>query len=247
MRFTITEKIETVRRLKQIFIDMDADNIVKLAYEEFKDQMAVTTAFGYSGIILLSIIKKYAPEIEIFFIDTRFHFEETLKLRDKLLKEWKLNIKTIQPSFTESELENLIGKEPYKTNPDICCHYRKVEPLLRILRSKQVWLSAIRRDQSITRAEIESIEIDQRGVIKINPLYKWTRDDAWMYIRKYNLPYNLLHDQYYYSIGCKPCTSPVDEGGDERDGRWKDFMKLECGIHLYEKKDAKTSLNSNKR
>ena len=228
-----------IAELKREFEKKSVLEIIVRSHEEFGDKLAMTTAFGYSGIVLMSFIKDIIPELSIYFIDTRLHFEETLKLAEKIKKEWKLNIVYISTKYTEEELEELIGKEAYKTNPDLCCQHRKVEPLLRILKTKNAWLSSIRRDQARTRESIDVIEIDGRGTIKINPLHNWTREQTWMYIRKYDLPYNPLHDQYYPSVGCKPCTSPVDKGGDERDGRWRGMPKVECGIHTYKEKDEK--------
>jgi len=228
-----------IQELKRELENKDVTEIIVSAHEEFGDKLAMTTAFGYSGIVLMSFVKDIVPEMPIYFIDTRYHFEETLKLAEKIKKEWKLNIIYLSTKYTEEELEKIIGKEIYKNNPDLCCQYRKVEPLLSVLKTKDAWLSAIRRDQTRTRESIDVIEIDNRGVIKVNPLYKWTRDQTWMYIRKYDLPYNPLHDQYYPSVGCKPCTYPVDKGGDERDGRWRGMPKVECGIHDYKEKDKK--------
>jgi len=229
-----------IQELKGELKDKGVAEVILSAHEEFGDKLAMTTAFGYSGIVLMSFVKDIVPELPIYFIDTRYHFEETLKLAEKIKKEWKLNIIHLTTKYTEEELEKIIGKEAYKTNPDLCCQYRKVEPLLCVLKTKDAWLSAIRRDQARTRESIDVVEIDNKGAIKINPLYNWTRDQAWMYIRKYDLPYNPLHDQYYPSVGCKPCTSPVDKGGDERDGRWRGMPKVECGIHTYKEKDEKT-------
>ena len=232
------------KRISQLKSELEKKSIKEIiarSYQEFGEKLAMTTAFGYSGVVLMSIVKDIFPDLPIYFIDTRMHFEETLKLAEKLKKEWNLNIIYISSQYTEEEMEVLIGKEAYKTNPDLCCQYRKVEPLLRILKTKDAWLSSIRRDQAVTREFIDVIEIDARGVVKINPMYNWTKDQTWMYIRKYDLPYNPLHDQYYPSIGCKPCTSPVDKGGNERDGRWRGMPKVECGIHAFnnKKKDEK--------
>ena len=228
-----------IQELKGELKNKSVAEIILIAHEKFGDKLAMTTAFGYSGIVLMSFVKDIVPELPIYFIDTRYHFEETLKLAEKIKKEWKLNIIYLSTKYTEKELEKIIGKETYKTNPDLCCQYRKVEPLLSVLKTKDAWLSAIRRDQSRTRESIDVVEIDNRGIIKINPLYNWTKFQTWMYIRKYDLPYNPLHDQYYPSVGCKPCTSPVDKGGDERDGRWRNMPKEECGIHSYKEKDEK--------
>ena len=237
----MTINAKKISILKKEFEKKSVPEIIARSYEEFGDRLAMTTAFGYSGIVLMNMVRDIIPNLPIYFIDTRLHFEETLKLAEKLKREWNLNIIYVSTKYSEKELEKLMGKEAYKTNPDLCCNYRKVEPLLRILKTKDAWLSSIRRDQSSSRESIDVIEIDGRGAVKINPLYNWTRDQTWMYIRKYDLPYNPLHDQYYPSIGCKPCTSPVDKGGSERDGRWIGSSKIECGIHVYkdEKKDTK--------
>jgi len=208
--------------------------IVSIARERLGHRMMMTTAFGYSGIVLLSFVKDAYPEIPCYFIDTGFHFEESLKLYQKINLEWGLNIKVIRSMRSEENLLNELGQEGYKDNPDLCCYYRKVEPLMEIMKSDSVWLSAMRRDQSSTRAETQPLGFDGRGQIKVNPLYNWTKEQCWTYIRKYNLPYNPLHDQFYPSIGCHPCTRPVDEGGEERSGRWAGSEKIECGLHLPE-------------
>ncbi len=230
---------DKIIKLRNEFETLSIPGMLIQAKQEFGESLAMTTAFGYSGIVLMHFVKDVIPNIPIYFIDTRFHFEETIKLAEKIKKEWNLNIITISSEYSEKELEEKLGKEPYKTNSDLCCKYRKVKPLLRVLKTKNAWLSSIRRDQSKTRENIEPLEVDDRGTIKINPLYNWTRDEIWMYIRKYDLPYNPLHDQYYPSIGCKPCTKPIDKGGNERDGRWKGLKKTECGIHLYNRNRKK--------
>jgi phosphoadenosine phosphosulfate reductase len=196
------------------------------------EEVAMTTAFGYSGLVLLHHVINIIPDINIYFIDTGYHFQETLDFCDKITDEWNLNLTVLKPDISKEKLKEKLGKEPYKENPDLCCHYNKVEPLLRILKNHSAWLSGIRRDQSITRADIEVIELDGRGKIKISPMSHWTRDQTWEYIHSNDIPYNPLHDQRYMSIGCEPCTVPVEQGGDERDGRWPFMQKLECGIHL---------------
>ncbi len=232
MNISLNEKIELVNRLKKRFEDKGVSEIIQESYNEFGDELAMTTAFGYSGIVLMSFVREIAPDLAIYFIDTRKHFDETIDLMNRIRDGWELNITSLYPYFPEETLEGIIGRDAVRDNPDLCCHYRKVEPLLRILGTKRAWLSAVRRDQSRTRSAIEVVEIDGRGTIKISPLWNWTSDQAWEYIRKNDLPYNALCDQNYPSIGCKPCTEPVEAGGDERDGRWKSMSKLECGIHV---------------
>ncbi|MCF7824330.1 MAG: phosphoadenylyl-sulfate reductase [Candidatus Marinimicrobia bacterium] len=225
-------KEEVVAKLLPVLEGKGPGDIISIASQELGDRLMMTTAFGYSGIVLLSFVKDVAPNLPIYFIDTGFHFEETLKLRLKIMAEWNINIQRLASTRFKKDLDEILGREAYRTNPDLCCYHRKVEPLLNLMKEDTVWLSATRRDQSPTRVGTSVIEIDGRGQIKISPLFNWTSDDCWTYIRKYDLPYNPLHDQYYPSIGCYPCTNPVDEGGTERSGRWTGIDKIECGLHV---------------
>jgi len=214
--------------------DKDVISILEWAKDAFGgDRISMTTAFGYSGLVLLHHVLSLMPDIQIYFIDTGFHFKETLGFCERITKEWDLNLKVLHPEITMGELVDKLGPQPYEENPELCCHYCKVEPLLKILNNHLVWLSGIRRDQSRTRAEIEIIELDGRGKIKLSPLAFWTQKKTWQYIREHDLLYHPLHDKGYLSIGCEPCTIPVEKGGDERDGRWPFMQKMECGIHLY--------------
>lgn len=210
---------------------LDVRENLKWIKNNIGNEVGMTTALGYSGIALMHHIKEIMPEIDVFFIDTGYHFAETLNLFKELKKEWNLNLKILKPYFGKKDLKKIIGKEPYKINPNLCCHYLKVEPLLRVLHTKKIWISAIRRDQTYTRSQKSIVELDGRGIVKIYPLLSWTRDETWNYIKLNQLPYNPLHDNGYSSIGCKPCTDKTPEGGDERDGRWKSMPKFECGIN----------------
>ena len=216
------------------YSDADVETILKWTKKAFGESFAFMTAFGYSGIAVLHHALKIMPDMKVYFVDTGFHFPETLEFCDYITDKWNLNLEVIKPVITKEELIKKIGEKPYEVNADLCCHYLKVEPLLRVLHKHSAWLSGIRRDQSITRGGVEVIDIDGRGCIKIYPMAKWTKEQTWDYIKKNNILYNPLHDKGYPSIGCSPCTKPVKAGGDERDGRWPDMQKLECGIHLYD-------------
>ena len=217
--------MELVNDIKSMAIS----ELLILLKNRFSNDVAMTTAGGYSGSVLLYYIKDYFPDLPIYFIDTGYHFKQTLNLINIFKREWKLNIITIRPTFDKSKLVTIVGKEPYKINPNLCCHYLKVEPLLRVLHTKKVWLSAIRKDQSITRAKLSEIEIDGRGVIKIYPLLNYTKNMVWEQIKNKKIFYNNLYDKGYSSIGCFPCTNISD---DEREGRWKSCPKLECGVNI---------------
>jgi phosphoadenosine phosphosulfate reductase len=191
--------------------------------EQFGDRLIMTTGFGYSGIVLLHHIKEVIPDLPIYFIDTGYHFKETLDLRDYIMTTWNLNIITI--SNLEAEID-------YR-NPVDCCYQRKVVPLKQIMKPDSVWISALRKDQSAHRGTTTLINKDSRGNTKICPLWDLNKAQLWEYIKDNRLHYNPLHDIGYPSIGCQPCTSPVEEGEDERSGRWKDTCKAggECGMH----------------
>ena len=230
------EQIQFLAKANKKMKKSDIHEILEWTFDTYGDDVSMTTAFGYSGLVLLHHVIQKKPEIVLYFIDTGFHFKETLDYAKFLTKEWKLNLKTYKHEWPMRKLKRKLGEKPYETNADLCCHHCKVEPLLEFIHDKSVWLSGIRRDQATTRAEIEPIEIDGRGTIKISPMYKWTKDQTWDYIKKHNLPYHPLHDKGYMSIGCKPCTHPINDGDHERDGRWLFMQKLECGIHLNDNK-----------
>jgi phosphoadenosine phosphosulfate reductase len=125
------------------------------------------------------------------------------------------------------------GPELWRRNPNECCRLRKLEPLREALRGVDLWITAIRRDQTPERAHAAVLEPDGRyGVLKVNPLVRWTSDDVWRFLHDRNIPYNTLHDEGYPSIGCHPCTTPVAPGEDPRAGRWRGLDKRECGLHL---------------
>jgi phosphoadenosine phosphosulfate reductase len=210
----------------------DVPTILRWARETFGDDLSMTTAFGYSGIALLHHVLKIMPDIKLYFIDTGFHFPETLEFCDRLKDLWNLHLEIVRPRIGREELVAAVGSEPYKANPDLCCVYCKTEPLLRFIHKHTAWLSGLRRDQSTARSEIEVVEVDGRGVVKVCPMAHWTREQTWAYIRANRLPYHPLHDKGYPSIGCAPCTVPNVDGENERDGRWPFMQKLECGIHL---------------
>ena len=209
------------------------EDVLRWAVDSFGDGLGVMTALGYSGIVMLDHLHRLVDNLTVYFIDTGKHFEQTLALKDEIERRWPIRFEVLTPAFSDAQIESLVGPEPWQTNPDLCCHYRKVEPLLRVLHTKKAWLSALRRDQSVSRSGLNPIEIDGRGSIKIYPLVDWTREQCWSYIREHDLPYNPLHDEGYPSIGCRPCTSPVLPGEPERAGRWNSMPKLECGIHVH--------------
>ncbi|MFP4363194.1 MAG: phosphoadenylyl-sulfate reductase [Spirochaetia bacterium] len=223
-----------ITALNEESLNSGMKSIISLAYRTWGGDLGMTTAFGYSGLVILHHLYKMNIPIDIYFIDTGFHFPQTLNFAKELQERWDLNLNIIRP---QQELQDYVsiamGSEPYKNNANLCCHYFKVGPLLRILPEKAAWISGLRRDQTKSREHIKNFEIDPRGTLKVHPLAYYTRKDLWKYITENNLPYHPLHDKGYASIGCAPCTSQIFNDNNEREGRWKDSSKLECGLHIF--------------
>ncbi len=201
--------------------------VLKLALNHFRDDIAMTTAFGASGVALIHHLLPLKPDIKIHFLDTGFHFPETLAYAEKMRRLWDLNLEIKTPRNTDATL----GERPWAVDPDRCCALHKVEPLLDFIYEQSAWISAIRRDQGPSRQFLDTVEFDRRGTIKISPFINWTNGDVWRYLQENQIPVNPLYRRGYTSIGCAPCTNPVGSSTDERSGRWENSNKLECGIH----------------
>ena len=175
-------------------------------------------------------------DVDVVELDTHLFFKETYETRERLVERYGLSL--IRPEvITMAEQHKREGPNLWESNPDRCCHIRKVEPLIETLRPYDAWVSGIRRDQSPSRATARKVERSERyGVWKIQPLADWSEQDVWTYIMANDIPYNPLHDAGYRSIGCIPCTRPTRPDEEERAGRWAGSDKLECGIHLEERK-----------
>ena len=224
---------ESLDKLNEKLNKLDPHEIIEWAFDHYDSNVGMITSFGYTGMVLLHHVLKVKPNIEIFFIDTGFHFKESLEFVKMVSKKWNINLTTIKPKYTKKELIKKIGDPPYEVNPDLCCQYNKVDCYYSIADQKEVWLSAIRRDQSSTRTHLNVLAIDKHGSLKIHPFVFWRRDQVWDFIKKNKIPYNPLHDEHYTSIGCEPCTIPTKAGSHERDGRWPHLQKLECGINEF--------------
>lgn len=195
-------------------------------------RVAVVSSFGAESAILLHQIAQVAPDTPVIFIDTLFHFDETLAHRDALVRQLSLqNVRSfsIDP-LSQKRLDP--SRHLHLTNPDRCCHARKVDVLNRALREFDGWITGQKRYQSSTRSDIARVDWDaERNKWKFNPLADWSMDDIESHREKYDLPRHPLADLGYSSVGCAPCTSPVGVDEDARAGRWRGQQKLECGLH----------------
>ena len=208
-------------------------DVLKWAYEVYKDDIVYACSFGAEGIVLIDLISKITPDAKIIFLDTELHFNETYSVIKRTKQKYpKLNIKLIKPELDLTEQEKQYGDGLWNTNPNLCCRLRKIIPLESQIRPVKAWISGLRSEQSPTRSHLSYINKDKTfNKIKICPLIDWTWVEIWNYIHLNNLPYNELHDKSYPSIGCSKCTLPVENPLDLRSGRWSKNIKTECGLH----------------
>lgn len=222
-----------IQELNTDFIKRSAQELIQWGTEHYKDQLILACSFGPEDIVLLDMLARACAHPKVFYLDTELHFIETYQTRDRLAEKYNIAFIQVLPELSLEEQANEHGDQLWKRNPDVCCNLRKVEPLKKILQEHQAWITGIRREQSITRANAELIEWDSKfDLVKLNPLVFWTEKQVWSYIQEHDLPYNPLHDQNYPSIGCSVCTQPVLPGEDARSGRWNGTQKTECGLHL---------------
>jgi len=211
--------------------------VLRWALERFPESLTMATAFGAEGCALLDMLAKLRHEMgvfpDVFNLDTGYQFPQTLALRERIQKQYDINIRLVSAKETVAELEKRNGGPMYKTDPDQCCFLRKVVPLRDAVAGFEAFITAIRRDQTPERANAPIVGVDAKmGLIKVNPLANWTKEQVWDYIRANDVPTNPLHEQGFPSIGCWPCTKAVQLGEDDRAGRWAGREKRECGLHI---------------
>ncbi len=223
---------DEISDLAQRFENTDANVVLKWALETFHPNIAFACSFGAEDVALVDMLVKIRKDAKIFYLDTGLFFRETYEVRDKLIQKYGIRPIRYAPEMTLEEMADKYGPELWKKDPDTCCRIRKVEPLKKALGELDAWITGIRREQAPTRANAKIVEWDSKfNLVKVNPIAKWKWKDVWDYIHKNGVPYNVLHDRNYPSIGCEPCTAPVKPGEDLRAGRWKGFEKTECGLH----------------
>ncbi|WP_406674418.1 phosphoadenylyl-sulfate reductase [Nonomuraea sp. N2-4H] len=211
--------------------DAPAREVIRWAAATFGDRLCLTSSM--SDALLIDLVSRVKPGVDVLFIDTGYHFAETIGTHDAVRQVYDVNVIDVKPSRTVEEQDRDLGPRLFGRNPDLCCYLRKVEPLNRALEPYLAWISGIRRDESPSRAGVKVVEWDaKRQMVKVNPIAGWTQEDVDNYIADNGVLINPLHYDNYPSIGCAPCTRQVAEGEDPRSGRWAGLRKVECGIHL---------------
>lgn len=238
-----------LEKLNQEFDKKKPGEIIAWAVGEFSPRLAMTSSFGPESGVLLHLVSQIDPAVAVLFLETGYHFPETLEYKESLVR--LLGLKNVVDLKADPRQKAGVVKQyegvPYEKSPDLCCQINKVEPLDRVLKDYDAWMSGIRRNQTDFRKSIRVVEEYRRAasdrprpLYKISPLANFTSREMWWYLKEHKIPIHPLYDKGYLSIGCWPCTRPVQAGDDERSGRWAGKAKTECGIHTFmEVKDEK--------
>jgi phosphoadenosine phosphosulfate reductase len=224
---------EELAKISEGFEGKHPEEILRWAFDTFGDRVALAQSFGgASGAVLMDIAVKLKPSVKVFYLETDFLFPETYANIEEAKRRYGIQPVAYKSKLTPEQQAAQFGPELWKRDPDRCCDLRKVEPNVRALQGLDAWITGIRRDQAGTRAAIGIVEWNEKfGLVKINPVAHWDKKQIWDYILKHRVPYNVLLDKGYKSIGCTYCTRPVGANEDERAGRWAGTDKIECGLH----------------
>jgi phosphoadenosine phosphosulfate reductase len=229
----MTYSADALDKLSIEMENLSPQDVLRWGWNTYGSKLTMATAFGAEGCVIISMLADITKDIYLFNLDTGYQFAQTLETRDRLVAKYGIPIHAVGSEQSIEDLERENGGPLYLDQPDLCCHKRKVIPLSAALQGYEAWISAIRRDQTVQRANAPVVGWDEKHkMAKLNPLAKWTKKDVWDYILENDVPYNPLHDAGYPSIGCWPCTRAIGVGEDERSGRWAGTAKKECGIHV---------------
>ncbi len=202
------------------------------------DRVCLTSSFQAEDMAVLHLLRKRIPEVPVLFLDTGYHFLQTYEYRDRMAKEWSLQLVNVLPNQTVPEQESAFGILN-RSDPTRCCQLRKVEPLLGALEPFDVWFTGLRREQSPTRKNLKKVELHRlptgKTLWKVSLLADWNWEQVWHYVNANGISHLPQYDEGYLSIGCEPCTALPADPNNPRSGRWGG-TKLECGIHTFSKR-----------
>ena len=211
--------------------DASPHEILLWAAQTFGDRFCVLSSMG--DAVVASLAAKAKPGVDVVFLDTGYHFAETIGVRDAVAAVYDVNVVSALPLLTVAEQDDAYGKNLFARDPDKCCAMRKVAPMEAALVDYDAWATGVRRDESATRATTPVVQFDaRRRKVKVNPIARWTKLELDTYIAENHILVSPLIDEGYLSIGCAPCTNKVAPGADPRSGRWVGHAKTECGINV---------------
>jgi phosphoadenosine phosphosulfate reductase len=208
-----------------------AQDVIGWAAETFGSRLCITSSM--TDAVIIHLASRQVPGIDVLFLDTGYHFPETIGTRDAVSAVYPVNVVNVTPPTTVAEQDAGLGPRLYSRNPDLCCYLRKVVPLEQALAPYDAWITGVRRDETDARSDTSVVSWDpQREMVKVNPIVEWSQQQVDDYIAENGVLVNPLVYDGYPSIGCRTCTVKVADGADPRSGRWAGTAKTECGIHI---------------
>lgn len=239
--------VDAIAELNERFETAEPAEIVRWALEDSGlERIALASAFQAEGTCVMHMASLIRPDVEVLFLETGFHFAETLAFKEQLAERLGLTVIDLVGPYTVEQQAEELGDRLYETDPQRCCEINKVRPMFEALQKLDGWVTAYRRDSSPTRANapiVDQYELEPGAwIVKVNPVVNWTRADTLAYLEANHLPHNPLYELGYTSIGCAPCTRMRFEGEHERSGRWAGLSKWECGIHERESRQRAIDL-----
>ena len=229
----MTDQVESLRRVSDAAARLDrapAQEVVRWAVDEFGDELCVASSMQTA--VLEDLVSRVRPGVPVVFLDTGYHFAETLGTRDAVAAGYPVRLLDVRPVQTVAEQDAEYGPRLHDRDPDLCCALRKVQPLERALAPYRAWITGLRRADSPSRARTPVVEWDaRRSMVKVNPIATWSDEQLADYVEQHGVLANPLLQLGYPSIGCAPCTRAVAPGEDPRAGRWAGRGKTECGLH----------------
>lgn len=224
------EELRALALAGSLLDDTDAVAVARWAAQSFPGTLAVACSMAEG--VLPHLVSQHAPGVDVLFLETGYHFSDTIGTRARVADELDVTVVDVLPELTVAEQDARFGPRLHDRDPAACCAMRKMEPLARTLAGYEAWVTGVRRDEAPTRTTTPLVTFDEKhGLVKVNPLVTWSLDDVTAYATEHRVPVNLLLSEGYPSIGCEPCTRQVAPGDDPRSGRWAGLSKTECGIH----------------
>ena len=223
--------LEKITQINQGLESATPEKILSWAWDIFGEDLVISSSFQTQSVPLLHVVSKVVPQVPVLFVDTGFHFPETIQFRDQLVDLLDLKLMVVRPQIYGEEFSETFGPL-YAQNPDACCFHNKVVPFQLKLKEYKAWVTGIRRDQTVSRENAPVVgQHPFLPVYKVSPMVNWSSEDINGYIESNDLPFHPLWKQGYRSIGCQPCTKPVQPDEYDRNGRWPHRDKTECGVH----------------
>lgn len=201
-------------------------------YERSGKRLFISSSFQSHSIPLLHMVYQSGRRIPVYFLDTGYHFEETINYRDKMVEWLDLDLRVVGSRILKEDQRDEYGFQWHVAYPDKCCFANKVEPMIAVIEEYDIWISGIRGDQAEGRKLMKEEETTPSGKLRYHPLLDWREEEIREYAKRYNIPEHPLEGLGYRSIGCRPCTRAVKEGEGNRSGRWSGTDKKECGLHV---------------